>query len=280
MAGYDLYVFILCLVVFVLLAGLSTLLLSEICKLTIKTIKHGLEDDKIKEEYFKTQEKKNKNKGLDFILSLFLCLFLCVVFAFSLYVNCTENSFSYDVPTMSVVRSASMSRKHEKNKYLTFNNLNDQFDTFDIILTYKAPSQEELKLYDIVVYEADGKLIVHRIVGIEEPTETKHPGERWFLCQGDANEVSDRFPVKYEQIKGIYKGERIRFVGSFVLFMQSPAGWLCIILVVIAIIAVPILENKFEKETNQRLLVLGLITEDDLDEKGKLIRRKKVKDDA
>ena len=277
---YETYILIVCTIVYALLAGLSIFVIILFTKMTLRLIRHGVEDDKIKKEYKKAQGKKRKCGAVDCIVSVFCALLFTCACSFSLYVNVQEDKYFDNIPTLKVVNSGSMAKKHEKNKYLTFNNLNDQFDTFDIILTYKAPSQEELKLYDIVVYEADGKLIVHRIVGIEEPTETKHPGERWFLCQGDANEVSDRFPVKYEQIKGIYKGERIRFVGSFVLFMQSPAGWLCIILVVIAIIAVPILENKFEKETNQRLLVLGLITEDDLDEKGKLIRRKKVKDDA
>ena len=246
MSGYDIYVFILCLVVFILIAGLATYMIVEICKLNIKTIRHGAEDEKIKKEYFSTQ-RKNKNKSIDFILSMLLCVILCVVFAFSLYVNLSENSVSENIPTMRVVRSGSMSKKHEKNKYLTFNDLNDQFDAFDIILTYKTPAEEDLKLYDIVVYETNGQYVVHRIVGIEEPTEEKHPGERWFLCQGDANEVSDRFPIKYEQIKGIYKGQRVPFVGSFVLFMQSPAGWLCIILVVFAMIVTPIIEKKIEK---------------------------------
>ena len=236
MTGYDVYVFILCLVVFTLLVGVSTFLIAKIYNLTIKTIKCGVEDEKIKKEYLKLHQKKHKGKGLDFIVSLFFCVVLCVVFSFGLYVNCMEDSFSEDIPTMRVVKSSSMAKKHDKNTYLAVNNLNDQFNATDIIFTYKAPAEEDLKLYDIVVYESDGKYIVHRIISIEEPTSTKHPGERWFLCQGDANEVSDRFPIKYEQIKGIYKGERIQFVGSFVLFMQSPAGWLCILLVLVSTI--------------------------------------------
>ena len=208
---YDLYVFFLCLVVFVLIVGTGCFLLAEICRLTIRAIRHGLEDERITKEYLKAQKRKKRNKGLDYFVSLFLCLILCAAFAFGLYVNLTDDSFSESIPTLRVVRSASMSKKHEKNVYLASNNLNDQFNAFDLLLTYKAPPEEDLNIYDIVVYDNDGTYVVHRIINIDEPTSSKHPGERWFLCQGDANDVSDRFPIKYEQIKAIYKGERINY---------------------------------------------------------------------
>ena len=202
MTGYSVYVFILCLIVFAILVGLCSTMLTFIVKAHLRLINIGAEDDKIKEEHLKTQNKKSNCKGIDYILSLLLCLILCVVFAFSLYVNLGKGSFSEKMPTFQVVQSASMSKKHERNNYLVKNNLNDQFQTFDIILTYKVPSQEELELYDIVVYEVDGIMVVHRIVGIEEKNSS-HPNERWFLCQGDANSASDRFPVKYSQITSI-----------------------------------------------------------------------------
>ena len=113
-----------------------------------------------------------------------------------------------DIPRMQVVCSESMSEKHSKNTYLRKNNLNDQFDMFDVIITYELPKESELKKYDIVVYEIDGTLVVHRIVNIEEPNE-KHPNERHFLLQGDNVESPDKFPVKYSQMRGIYKGDKI-----------------------------------------------------------------------
>lgn len=151
-----------------------------------------------------------------------------------------------------------METKNKKNEYLFENDLNNQINTFDLVLIYKKPSMDELKLYDIVVYEVDGIELVHRIVEIEEPNQY-HPNERWFRLQGDAVDSPDRFPVKYEQIKGIYKDQHVPFVGSFILFMQSPAGWLCIILVVGAIIITPILEKKLKKAKYNRLVEIGVI---------------------
>ena len=54
----------------------------------------------------------------------------------------------------------------------------------------------ELELFDIVVYEYEDILIVHRIIGIEEPNE-KYPDSRLFMLQGDANEYPDNMSVSY-----------------------------------------------------------------------------------
>ena len=75
--------------------------------------------------------------------------------------------------------------------------------------------------------------------------------------QGDAVSSPDRFPVLYSQMRGIYKGEKIPFVGSFVLFMQSPAGWLCMLLVLIALISTPILEKKLQNSKKARYMLLS-----------------------
>jgi hypothetical protein len=57
-------------------------------------------------------------------------------------------------------------------------------------------------------------------------------------------------------MRGIYRGERTPFIGSFILFMQSPAGWLCVLLIVAAIIATPILERILKKAKDERLALL------------------------
>ena len=205
--------------------------------------------EEIKKEYAKAQ-KKRANSWVDNILPAIFGVLFILVFAFSIYVNIQEKSTFENVATLRVVNSASMSYKHEKNKYLDANGLHDQFDTFDIILTYKLPAEEDLKLYDIVVYEVDDALVVHRIVGIEEPTAT-HP-ERHFLLQGDAVERPDRFPVLYEQMRAIYRGQRVPFVGSLVNFMQSPAGWICVLLIIVATVVAPILDEKLARARKQR----------------------------
>ena len=131
-----------------------------------------------------------------------------------------------------------------------------------MIVTHHLPEENELELYDIVVYKQEDVYVIHRIVGIEEPN-AKHPDCRHFLLQGDAVMNPDQFPVLYSQMQGVYKGERVPFIGSFILFMQSPAGWLCVLLVLFVIIITPILEKKLDSEEKARLNEIGFQIEKD-----------------
>lgn len=246
MTKFHIYSLILCLIVFVMLVSILSYMLAIIIKQGFKHIKVGLEDEDILKDFNTDSSRKQSkfSKVFNKILELLLCIIFGVIFLSSLYINCTQNVYFDNAPTFRVVLTSSMEKKNEKNKYLFENNLNNQISSFDLITTYKIPDENDLKLYDIVVYEVDGILIVHRIVGIEEPN-AQHPNERHFLMQGDAVGAPDRFPVLYSQMKGIYKGEKIPFIGSFVLFMQSPAGWLCMLLIVGAMVCTPILEKNF-----------------------------------
>lgn len=255
MTDYDIYVSLLCLITYVMFVTLSVFCIAVIMKLSIKLIRAGAEDDDIIKEYERGivfQEFNNFVKNVTYAISSVVFLALLLVFAFSLVVQYADEPRLDFLPTYRVVQTGSMAEKHEKNTYLYDNGLDDQIQTFDVIKTEKMPDEMELKLFDVVVYEIDDMLIIHRIVGIEEPNE-KHPDCRHFILQGDANEYRDREIVTYDQMKGIYRGERVPFVGSFILFMQSPIGWLCVLLVIIAIIVTPFLEAKIQRERERRI---------------------------
>ena len=251
MSEYDKYVFFLCLIVFVALTALFSALLAYIVKCVIKLIRNGVEDDILRAEYEKNKDKPAGVGLLSRLLSGVLCLAMLGVFAFSIYLKLTESEFSQSA-SVWIVKSPSMSFKHEENSYLFRNNLNDQLNTFDLVVTRPLPAENELQVYDIVVYEVNNELVIHRIVAIEEPND-KHPGKRYFLLQGDAVDKPDRFPVYYSQMKAIYEGERIPFLGSFISFMQSPSGYICILLILFALIATPIVEKKVNTEKECRL---------------------------
>lgn len=252
MTGYELYTFILCAVVLVALSALFITFLRLLVKFYIRLVRSGLEDAAILREAAQEQ-KRTAWDVINSVVSIVLCVVLILVFVASIAIQIGEGTTGVDISKPLVVKSASMSYKDERNTYLYTNNLDNQFDTFDIIFVDPIPGEFELELYDIVVYEAkDGTSIVHRIVGIEEPNE-QHPDHRYFKFQGDAVQISDRYPVLYSQLRGIYSGERLRFVGSFVLFMQSPAGWICILLVIFAIFATPMVEKKIAAEKKLRM---------------------------
>lgn len=258
MSGYDLYIFILCLIVFTELTLLFGFMLRYIIKQAIKAIRHGLEDERIKIEYEKEMRVSPLRKKVDRIVTLVLLVLIFSLFATSISVHLVQKKAPGSLPIPKVVLSSSMEFKHEKNAYLEENRLDDQIGMFDLILTRELPSEFELELYDIVVYEYRGDMIIHRIVGIEEPNES-HPGVRHFLLKGDAVPFNDEFPVLYEQMRGIYKGERIPYVGSFFAFMQSPAGYLCILLVIFAVVTTPIAEKKLWEAKVARLKQIGAI---------------------
>lgn len=258
MKDYDIYVFLLCLIVFVVLTALSVVCLYIITKLTVRLIRGGLEDEKILEEQEQKKTKKENKyvKIMDYAVSGVVCLVFVVMLIGATVVRCTENSCCGLLPTYRVVRSGSMAEKNAHNEYLEKNDLNDQIQTFDLVRTEKLPDEMDLELYDIVVYEVDGIMVIHRIVEIEEPNK-EHPDCRFFRLQGDASETPDRFPVRYEQMKGIYRGDRTPFIGSFILFMQSPAGWLCTLLIVGAMIAAPIMDRYLAKERLARYALIA-----------------------
>lgn len=260
MFGYEKYNLILCIIVFTVLTALFSVMITTIVKYTLRTVNAGLDDEKIEKEYLEEQKKKS-NAFFVIINNAFpiiVCVILACALCFSLYSRFTQNAKLGPVPTIKVVETGSMETKHEDNIYLVENNLNNQIKTFDLIVLHQLPKEEDLKLYDIVVYEIKGYFILHRIVDIEEPNEN-HPNQRWFLLRGDANKYSDDFPVTYDQMRSIYRGESIPFVGTFVVFMQSPAGMLCFLLVLLAIITTPIVEKKLQKAIKIRLVFMGYL---------------------
>ena len=261
MSGYDWYIFFLCMVVFTLLTGLFSVMLHYIIKMTIKAIKHGLEDARIITEYQKGKAHGCFTDIVCRVITIVLITAIFVAFAASVFVQISGNFIGlFSIP--KVVMSSSMSFQHEENTYLQEHGLNDQFGTFDLVFLEQLPEESQLELYDIVVYEYHGELIIHRIVDIEEPNE-EHPDCRHFMLRGDASKYSDEYPVLYEQMRACYNGKHIKFVGSFFAFMQSPAGYLCILLVLFAVFATPVAEKKLLRAKTERLVEIGVIAADE-----------------
>ena len=248
--SFKTYVLLLCLFVFAAFTAVFASMIVFMVKQQLKMIRSGILDEDIKAEYAPERPEK-KETGCKVCTGI-VCGLVTLVFLFSAYSGLFGDGLVGKIPSVKVVASPSMSSKYEKNTYLFENNLNNQLNTFDLIVLHKLPAEEDLQLYDIVVYEMEDYMVIHRIVGIEEPNEA-HPNERYFLLQGDAAEHPDRFPVKYAQMRSIYKDQRIPYVGSFVYFMQSPAGILCYLLILFAVIATPIVEKKLKQEAMLRI---------------------------
>ena len=270
MSGFELYVFFLCLIVFIALTALFSFMICYIGKQKGVIITNGLEDSAIKERLIKKLNKKQSKAGrimelIEKIASITLCACLAVLLIITSISSCRGDTKVDSIPAIKVIASTSMSEKYENNKYLFDHELDDQLQLFDVILLHELPKEEDLKLYDIVVYEhITGALLIHRIIRIEEPNE-EHPNERHFLLQGDAVHYPDTYPVKYSQMRSIYRGERIPNVGSFVYFMQSPAGIICIILLLVSLVLMPIADNYILKREYERVKIF--VENGEIDEK-------------
>lgn len=92
--------------------------------------------------------------------------------------------------------------------------------------------QKEYEIGDIIVYQSDGELIIHRIIKME--------GDK-LVTQGDANHVPDT-PIRFSDIKGKMIGH-IPGIGVIVRRLKTPVG----ILVTLAA-AVLLLELSYRKE--------------------------------
>ncbi len=260
MTGFELYVFFLCLIVFIALTALFSFMICYIAKQKGILVTNGLEDAKIKERLNKQLNKKSTKAGrimelIEKIASITLCACLAVLLIVTSISSCRGDTKVDSLPAIKVIASTSMAEKYEENKYLFNNNLDDQLQLFDVVLLHELPKEEDLELYDIVVYEhITGALLIHRIIGIEEPN-AEHPNERHFLLQGDAVHYPDTYPVRYSQMRSIYRGEKIPNVGSFVYFMQSPAGIICIILLLVTLVLMPIADNFILRKEYARVLL-------------------------
>ena len=252
MTEYEKYGFVVCLIVLLLLSSVFTAMIVTICRQNLRFIRNGLEDKQIKAEFEKKRGKKKIGwAGTLFSVLLYAVLFSVFTCSFALTLSETTDLFPCSV---RVVKSGSMSNKNRKNVYLFKNELNNQIQTFDLILTYSMPDEYDLELYDIVVYKFESSFIIHRIVKIEEPNAS-HPDHRVFTLQGDNVAHPDAAPVYYSQMKGIYRNDRIPAIGSFVVFLQSPAGYLCLALLLISVIATPLIERKIEREKKLRFII-------------------------
>ena len=117
MEGYELYVLLLCLIVYAALVALFSVLITFIVRQTLKLVRLGAEDEKIKTQYLKERQKKTAGIWgiIDRIVPIITCVVLFVFFVFSLTVNVKGCDATGNTPVFRVVSSSSMASKYEGN---------------------------------------------------------------------------------------------------------------------------------------------------------------------
>lgn len=151
---------------------------------------------------------------------------------------------------MIAVASGSMSEKNSANPYLA--NIDNQFNTYDMIMIDKVETPGDLQLYDVIAYVNDeGVNIIHRIVGFQQTSS----GVR-FITRGDSNNADDEYKPSMDDVLGEYSGKRIPYVGVFLMFLQSYSGIVTVAAILYCLIMIESIGNRIYDAREDRLLFL------------------------
>lgn len=232
---------------FILFSVVFTIVYRAFSKSYIKDIKAFKEDHNILEDLIKynhpSSKKKNKIiKAIKNTLFYGLLLILIPFFVVSLVSRIKGNILMFGGNGYLVVGSGSMSIKN--NSYLLENELNNQFNTGDIIEIRKL-STDEPKLYDVISYKNDkGINIIHRIIKINE--------DGTYITRGDSNIASDTYHPKRSDIYGVYTNNRVPVLGYLILFFKSNFGIMTALAVLYCIFMIDFFNRRSAKVYEDR----------------------------
>ncbi len=206
-----------------------------------ETIINNIKDSKASRKVFRTI-KKAVNIAFIALLVPFL--------AFAVYSKLINGVAMIGGQGVIAVASGSMSVKNEANPYLA--NIDNQFNTYDIITLEKVESTSELGLYDVIAYvNNEGVNVIHRIVGFQPTVD----GMR-YVTRGDSNNMDDSYKPSIDDVLGKYTGTRVPYVGVFIMFLQSISGILTIAAVIYCLIMIESFGNKMYIAREERLIIL------------------------
>lgn len=96
------------------------------------------------------------------------------------------------------------------------------FQTGSVIAVKPLSSKESkaLKKDDVITFQAsEEKLITHRVIGVSSSGD-----HVMYETKGDNNKTADMEPVLSENVRAIYTGFTLPYVGYFIDFAQSKEG--------------------------------------------------------
>lgn len=240
-----------------------TILMNYYAKAQMEEIKRGNWDEELtgEEKYNRTakaRKHKINNKIIKNLLFYLALIIIVPTFVFSLISKVRDNVTTIYDKSIMVVASGSMSEKNDENNYLFENQLNNQFQTYDIIILEKVKSSEDLKLYDVIAYVNDEDItVIHRIIDIENGK---------YETRGDANDATDKYHPTYSDVIGRYTGKRIAGVGIFIVFLQSYFGIITVLSLLYCLIMFDKVNANVEDAKNKRISVLESIINFDSDD--------------
>ena len=244
------------------IGGLTWLAYSSCLKSYKLEVNHGLHDKQIKKEY---SEKRKKWGLLGLIGSWVTLVALLSLFVTGVVYKVNGQSFSVNNKTALVIKSGSMSDFYNEEIAEKYNNDKSlQFSVGDVCFFEKVSSEDELTIGDVYGYKYKNMIITHRLVSTF--------GD-YYQFRGDNNSVSDG-NVSRENIIYHYTGDKIKGIGTFVLFAQSYFGIWSLVGIIGIMVLSEIVYSKIDTINKVRAKELGIDTET----KKKKIKNKKIKE--
>lgn len=226
-----------------------------------KCIENKLEDNEVIKILDKDVEKydKKKNKKLSFIETYYkrkkrkkvgniisnsiVGIFLVALIGFFVWatvMKSNDQTTYFGDKTYLVVQTSSMASINDNNKYLkdgsidSKDRMNTRISQYAFIGIDKFKSEDQIKVYDIVAFRMDDKIIVHRVYSI---SIREKDGHKLFTFRGDANpaSMSGEINVPSDRIVGIFDGYQNQVLGSIVIYIQSGTGLISVFAIAIVL---------------------------------------------
>lgn len=183
----------------------------------------------------------------------YLLLFLLVpIFVLSLLNKISGEQTMLGGKGFMVVASGSMSQRHEDNAYLDTYSLDNQFNTYDIIILDEVTAPAQLKKYDVIAFVNDkGINVIHRIIDVQYTATGAE-----YVTRGDSNNASDSYHPTFQDVIGVYSGQKIDAIGIFVMFFQSYGGMVTVAALVYCLFMLERYNTQAEKVQKERIQLL------------------------
>lgn len=242
-----------------------------------KCIENKLEDNEVIKILDKDVEKydKKKNKKLSFIETYYkrkkrkqvgniisnsiVGIFLVALIGFFVWatvMKSNDQTTYFGDKTYLVVQTSSMASVNENNKYLkdgsidSKDRMNTRISQYAFIGIDKFKSEDQIKVYDIVAFRMDDKIIVHRVYSIGEEKD----GHKLFTFRGDANpgSMSGEINVTSDRIIGVFDGYQNQVLGSIVIYIQSGTGLISVFAIAIVLMVYIFYYDRIDLRLTER----------------------------
>ena len=232
-------------------SAIFTILYRNYTASSIKDVVSGKADIDLIDECI-YNSKKDTVKRREILKTIKSAVFYALMIVFvPVFIFSAISKFNGDVlmfggKSLMVVASGSMSEKNSANTYLTQLHLDNQFNTYDIIVLDKA---EKVSKYDVIAFVNDkGDNIIHRVVRIEESG-----GVTRYVTRGDSNNSDDSYKPTFDDIIGVYANKKINTLGIFILFFQSYSGMVTIGALTYCLIMMDSLNKRVQLAQEERI---------------------------